>query len=80
MSKRECISGVLEEAEVGRWRIGAFVLMSGAFMELFIEGKWILGCLDYCGGKVCSLMSWDDQIPIKLRPGLKVRAVHFNHG
>lgn len=78
MNDVQSVEGVLEEAGSGRFRIGSLVLKGGTVAELLLSNNWILGLVSFCGGESCKFLVWEEGVEISLRPGLLVRALHWN--
>jgi Domain of unknown function (DUF5348) len=64
--------GNLFRNDRGRWEFDDFELTSGNFVELCIDGHWILGTVESCDGKYY-WHSRRDHIQVVLRKGIRAR-------
>jgi hypothetical protein len=64
--------GKLALNSCGRWEFDDFELTSGNFVEICIDGNWLLGVIESSNGKYY-WYSRRDGIPVILRKGIQAR-------
>lgn len=68
------VEGKLKRNDMNRWEIEEFELTSGAALDLFIEGHWIEGNIEFWNGSY-HWFSRMDGVPVILHSGLHGRTV-----
>ena len=70
--------GKLRKNEIGRWEVGGYDLTSGEMLEVRLDlpgagrGGWISGRIEH-DGREYVLMVGQNDIAVKLKPGLQAR-------
>lgn len=69
------IDGLIKRAGSNAWKINGEVLSGGAVLEVRLGGHWFIGFLRQSKDSIYRFLSWEDDVEIGLRPGLRVRAL-----
>lgn len=68
----DSVEGTLRKNELDRWEYADVELTSGSFVEICLDGTWILGVIEYWHDGYY-WFSRRDGIPVILHAGIKAR-------